>query len=606
LKLETRNWKRIAGVMAGMALASAIRAAEAFDWMPPASLETGLAAEPADGSPVPDIALTPTPKATADLAQYTREVVLDLKRFHIRNDGTEAEATSIGLNNALRDARTNGANRIVFPKGIYLISPTNPVIIDHQRTVIDLNGATLQIQSNGLPKYHIVEFVDGADGVRLYNGTLKGDRYSHDYKTVAGTHEWGTCLSFTGGRNLEVDHLRLIEGSGDGVSSGTTGARTRPELLARIKHSVYAKDLEPGAFSDTGAKVESRAKTRSIAPFDLSRCEGAFEFGYMAGYMGYPFIKGRGYQACFYDADMKFISRVRALQYRKVAVPEGARYLHLEFNQPAIADEPAHYGAAKGDWIARITNFRPATDVHFHHNEVSGNRRLGLAYCGGQRWLIESNHFAGNGGTAPAFGVDFEDGWELMQDVVFRNNTFKDNQAGDLVVCAGSELLFEGNVFEKSVSTAGRPHNYTFRNNRYTGGAVHYTTRTGTASIHDNLYSNCTLSITFDTKAVADGLYRPEGQTVVTPPLTLVDETLVDVGPLTGTYLCFRNSRLTRVKATAGKETRLIDFRNCELSDSALEYENGPTNILFRLNACRGDFREGGPGLGRKVGAAGR
>lgn len=600
MKLDTRNWARLTGLMAGVALATAARAVEPYDWMPPASLGTELAAAPADGSRPPEITLTPTPQATAVLSNYTREVVIDLRRFNIRNDGTQPEATSSGLNQALRDARTNGANRIVFPGGLYLISPTNPVVIDHRQTVIDLNGATLQIQSNGLPRYHLVEIVDGADGVRLCNGTLKGDRASHDFGTGKGTHEWGTCLAVLGGRNLEVDHLRLIEGTGDGVSSGTTGARTRPELLARIKYSVSARDFEAGGFDAAGAPVESREKMRSKAPFDLSDCEGAFEFGYTAGYMGYPFIKSRDYQAYFYDAGKQFLVRQRALQYRKVAVPVGARFLHLEFNQPAIDDEPAHYGASKGGWIGRITNFRPPTDVHFHHNEVSRNRRLGMAYCGGQRWLVESNHFAGNGGTAPGFGIDLEDGWELMQDVVFRGNTFEGNQAGDLVVCAGSELLFEGNVFEKAVSTAGRPHNYTFRNNRFTGGAVHYTTRTGVAAFHGNLYSNCTLSITFDTKAVADGLFRPAGQTVGTPPLTFAGETLVDVRRLTGSYLCFRDSRLTRVQATAGRETRLIDFRNCELTDCTLEYENGPTNLVVRLDASRGAFREAGPGLQRK------
>ncbi len=107
----------------------------------------------------------------------------------------------------------------------------------------------------------------------------------------------------------------------------------------------------------------------------------------------------------------------------------------------------------KGDWIARITNLRPPTHVHFHHNVLAQNRRLGMAFCGGQKWLIENNRFEENGGTAPAYGVDFEDGSELMQDVVFRRNSFRGNRAGDLVVCAGSELVFEHNEFEKTVVT---------------------------------------------------------------------------------------------------------------------------------------------------------
>ena len=41
------------------------------------------------------------------------------------------------------------ANRIVLPKGTYLISETEPIEIDHNDTIIDLNGAKLQINPNG-------------------------------------------------------------------------------------------------------------------------------------------------------------------------------------------------------------------------------------------------------------------------------------------------------------------------------------------------------------------------------------------------------------------------------------------------------------------------
>ena len=56
--------------------------------------------------------------------------------------------------------------------------------------------------------------------------------------------------------------------------------------------------------------------------------------------MGYPFIKGRVFQAYFYDADMKFLERKKCLQYRKVTIPNEARWMNLEFNQPEVSDTP--------------------------------------------------------------------------------------------------------------------------------------------------------------------------------------------------------------------------------------------------------------------------
>ncbi len=582
----------------------ALRAAETFDWMPPEASSDQLRGDDSSVEQIiPEITLTKTPKPTADLSKFTKVYTIDLKQFGISNDGTHPVETAKGINAALQEAKASGANRIVFPKGTYLISEKDPVVIDHKDTVIDLNGATLQINPNGLKGYSVVQFVYGAENVRLTNGTLKGDKDTHDYKTTPGTHEWGDGVRFISGRNLEVDHLTSFNMTGDGAVTDVHGTRTRPELLARIKHTIHAKDIESGAFTEKGAPVAISEKTRSIKPFDLSKCEDQFEFGYMAGYMGYPFIKGRIYQAYFYDAEMNFLEKRKCLQYRKVAIPPKAKWMNLEFNQPEVTDVPAHEGAAKGEWVARITNFRSPTDVHFHHNVLSNNRRLGLAYCGGQKWLIEDNLFEGNGGTAPAYGVDFEDGSEMMQDVVFRNNRFKGNRGGDLVVCAGTEMIFEGNEFEKSVVMWGRPHNYVFRNNRYLGGKVIYKTRTGIARIHNNHYENCKLSIDFDTKAVADGLVRKAGQTVSTPPLRLENETLVNVAEISGTYFNFANSTIRDSKFVAGKDTRLIRLLNCKTTGASIFYEATGPEVDVKIEGGEGKVAEDGPGLKRKKAA---
>jgi len=581
--------------------ACTVHAADTFDWLPSEAQGAELSAEALGGERIiPTVILTQTPKATADLSRFTKVYKIDLAKFGIPGDGTNAEATSKGLNAALQDAKATGANRIVFPSGTYLLHETMPLVIDHKNTVIDLNGATLKIQSNGLPKYALVEIVQGAENVRLTNGTLEGDKATHDYKAVAGTHEWGAGVRFVSGDQIEVDHLTLENMTGDGVVSEHSGTRNRPELLQRIKHSIYLKHLEPGAFSEAGAKIADAAKTRSIKPFAVVDDEREFELGYMGGYMGYPFLKGRVFTVYFYDAEMKFLERSKSLQYRKTPIPSAARWMNLEFHQAEVTDVPAHAGAVKGEWIARITNFKPSTNVHFHDNLLARNRRLGMAYCGGQKWLIEHNRFEENGGTAPAYGVDFEDGSELMQDVVFRRNKFRGNRGGDLVVCAGSELIFEENEFEKNVVTWGRLHNYTFRNNRYNGGSVIYTTRTGVANIHGNRYENCKLSITFDTKAVADGLVRRAGKTVATPPLRLENETLVNVADVTGTYFDLAKCDITRSTFTAGKETRLVRLRDCKLDASSLRFEADGPPVRVTIEATTGALVESGPGLTRK------
>ena len=151
--------------------------------------------------------------------------------------------------------------------------------------------------------------------------------------------------------------------------------------------------------------------------------------------------------------------------------------------------------------------------------------------------------------------------------------------------------------------TWGRAHNYVFRNNRYNGGSVIYTTRTGIASFHDNRYENCKLSIVFDTKAVADGLVRKSGQTVSTPPLKLENETLVNVTSITGTYFDFTNCNIRASQFIAGKDTRLIRLLACKVTGSSILYEAEGPDVDVKTEGVEGMPVETGPGLKRRKSA---
>jgi hypothetical protein len=602
----SRHWKRsallVAGVLATVALPSLSEApAGGYQWMPPEAADGGsVLTEAFSARTLLPVTITKIPKATAGISKFTKRYTIDLQKFNIKNDGTEAEATARGLNAALQDAKAQGANHIIFPKGTYLISEKATITLNLQDAVVDLNGATLQMNSNGLDHYVMVRVDRDAHNLRLTNGTLRGDRDTHDYKTVKGTHEACSLLDIQSGRELEFDHLTFTNAPGYAIKTGSSGSRNRTELLAMIPYLVEFKNLESGGYSERGEAVADASKTRTVKAYDTSRVGGEFEFGYSGGYMGFPFILDRHYQVLFYDAEMKFLEKRDAFQFRKVTVPENAKFMRFEFNQGEVSTVPAHSGAANVGFCGRITNFKPPTDVHFHDNLVSDNRALGLAFTGGQKWIIENNQWEGNGGQAPGYAIDFEDGWEMMQDVVLRRNIFKKNQH-DLVVCAGSELIVEDNDFEKSVVFLGRVYNATIHSNRFIGSRVYYTTRTGALKIRNNTYrDNPLVELTFDGKGVADGLMRAEGQAVATPPLTLLGETLENVKQFTGTYLKLEKSQLDNVQLVAGEKTLLVDLRGNKLTNATLTYQQNGGDVQFVVRDNEGVLSEGGAGLSRK------
>jgi hypothetical protein len=115
------------------------------------------------------------------------------------------------------------------------------------------------------------------------------------------------------------------------------------------------------------------------------------------------------------------------------------------------------------------------------------------------------------------------------------------------------------------------------------------------------VYEGGSLSLVFDTKAVADGLYRVPGKTVSTPPLVLKNETLTRMKSVTGTYFCFDDSRLDSATLTVGAETRLVRMNRCALTNVVLQFEAKGPPVEVRVEACAGTLSESGTGLGRKT-----
>ena len=574
-----------------------------FDWVPtPPSAGKALGDGKSQHVNLP-IQFTEIPKKTADKSKYTRKYTIDLEKFNISNKGENPVETAKGINAALQYAKKEKKNYILFPKGTYLIDEKTPIIIDLTDAIIDLNGSTIQINANGLAKYRLVRIVYGAKNLRLTNGKLKGDREKHDYKSVKSDFMGCVLLAIYGGENLEIDNLDISYAAGCGVGSraGTNWRESGPNQYIY----VYTKNFESGAFSKNGEKIKDNGKVRSIKPYDITKhaAEGSMEFGFTVGYMGFPFVKSRRYQACFYTKDMKFIRKMNLIQYKKFAIPkykrdgkeENAKYVHLEFNQP---DLKGTHG-----YSAFISNLKAPVNVHFHHNRLYKNRSLGFSYCGGQRWIMEDNLFEANGPQAPGYGIDFEDGWLLMQDVVFRNNKFKGNIRGDLVVCGGSELRFEGNEIDKNAIFWPACLSYEFLNNKVNAGQVIFSTRTGLVKSIGNVYQNCKIKMKYDGRGMNNGLYRPTqknmsgsaigGEVEPTNSIKFKKDTLLNVSSVTGPYLDFEECDINNTEFIAGGKTRLVRFEKCLIKNSSIHYTNGG-DIAFSMQGNKGELKESG------------
>ena len=413
-----------------------------------------------------------------------KEYKVDLDKFNISNNGENPVETSKGINQMLNEAKKEGCNKIVMPKGEYSISEENPIVMVSDM-IFDLNGSTFKINPNGLKHYVVINFTKCKNSI-LTNGIIQGDKEDHDYTTILGSHEWTTGIVFNDSENCQLENIIVKDFPGYGISSSLG------ENLSNLQIGVTNENLIIGNISNKG-KLNNKEKTiRTIEPLDISSVGGQFELGYNKGYMGYPYLKSKEYNSYFYDEDMNYLGMKECTKYKKVSIPKKAKYVHFVFFQEEI---PTSGDTDFGGTTVFLTNYNSPYKIKISNCTIEGHKALGMGLCGGRNFIIENNIFKQNGGGAPGYAIDLEDGWEYMDGYLFKDNKFIGN-SNDVVVCAGDNIIFESNEFSSTVYMWGRATNYNFINNTFENIKmnINYEYSTDTV-IQGNTYENCKIAI---------------------------------------------------------------------------------------------------------------
>ncbi|WP_302570632.1 right-handed parallel beta-helix repeat-containing protein [uncultured Clostridium sp.] len=413
------------------------------------------------------------------------EYKVNLSNFNISNTGKNPEATSKGINKMLKEAKEKGCNKITMPFGEYLISENEPIIMV-SNMILDLNGSTFKINSNGLQRYTVFNFTQCENSI-VTNGIILGDKDTHDYESKKGSHEWTCGVIFNDCENIELKDITIKDFPGYGISSSLG------ENISNLVIGVTKDNLEKGNINAKGEFINDPETIRTMEPLDISEVGGQFELGYNKGYMGYPYIQSKTYDSYFYDENMNFISKQEScMQYKKIQIPDKVYYVKFVFHQQEV---PVNGDTDFNSTTVFLTNYLSPYKIKISGCTIEGNISLGMGLCGGRNFIIENNIFKNNGGSSPGYTVDLEDGWEYMDGYLFKNNEFIEN-SNDVVICAGDNIIFEENKFTSTVYVWGRATNYSFINNNFKDifMNINYEYSTDTV-IQGNTYENCKIEI---------------------------------------------------------------------------------------------------------------
>lgn len=363
---------------------------------------------------------------------------VNLRKYGISSDGTNAEATTSGINRALSDAIAGGYSSVVFPYGTYLIAADSQIEVVGNLTV-DFNHSVLRKEANANSGYQMVKIAGRHNTVR--NATLYGDRETHDYSD-GGTHEWGNGVVVTADASCAtVENMDIFDLTGYGIN--ITGSYNQ---VAAINEAMVA-----GCYDiTTGELTESSEYTVLNYTLDITN-EKILNHMFILGgngYGGHGIDEPEGFYMTFYDETDAYLGYSHHHCFYDAVDLESLLYQHptLRYIKFSILNTDTETEAT-----IQIRSSYTCEDVTIRNCEIARCRTLGIAVTGGKRIDIENVKIHDIGGALPGYAVDIEDGYQLNQYVNFRNCAFYNNRYGAITIVKAREVTVDSCDFQGSV-----------------------------------------------------------------------------------------------------------------------------------------------------------
>lgn len=499
----------------------------------------------------------------------------DIAKYGIRNDGTNSEATTNGLNRLFTDLNANKKTNVKLPTGVYAINP-DITLIPKSNLTLDLNTSKFKIDANGKNGSTMIHLKE-VENLTLKNGTIEGDRYDHDYSTYNAnttSHEFNVGIKIDqNARNINIDNITFtkITGYGLAIFQGTQYCNTALDKTI----------MESGSYDDNGNKVSNSTTIRYPNRVNITEHAkyGYLQVGTLLKYQNYVFNSTRVVTVLIFDSNDKLLSKTTSNMYRPITVPKNASYCYLVFNQ----SDPSDY--LKGDiYTLDVFHMRPPRDCNITNCTFDNNRCLCIAICGGWNIKIEGNTFKNTSKPTsdtsspnyqhgkPGYAIDIEDGWESTQDLTINNNVFTNNGYGDIVSLAGDNTVITNNQFTGRVAMYSRNTNYVAQYNTITNGIAMWETEKDYGfTINHNIYIDTTI------KAKCYNPYDVDHY-------SFTNETITNGQMQLDTSITLKNSTITLDGVANSRFTGSYDtctISNFDGSDSNSDYNTG-----IKLNNC--------------------
>lgn len=385
----------------------------------------------------------------------------------------ESRATREGLQNLINDKKTEGYNQVKLLNSIYRVDHNSPLYIPNEFT-LDMNGATLKLNQFSGDEALMIDINNVSDS-HVKNGIIKGDYYEHDYTNSPNNSEWVNGIAISNeALYCSYENITVEDITGYGVTNGIN-----PDGGGYLHYTAGSlKNFISGDINrNTGELIEESTRTTSDF-LDISKALNN-DYLSVSRYLGYQGVSGGTWNIIchFYDADKNYIKSIDSYQYRRVRIPENSKYLRVTLlNNEYPTDLNVQY-------------FKVPTNSSFKNIKIDNVRCVGMAQAAMNNFLVEDIEISSSGQSSAKCAYDAEDGWDMMQDVTFREMNFHDNPYNEFLTCAGHNFVIEDMIAGK-IYLWPRTNSYTIRNNnniKSITSEYENRTRTGYSRITNNI-----------------------------------------------------------------------------------------------------------------------
>lgn len=355
-------------------------------------------------------------------------------------------------------------NYLTLPTGTYKMKFGETLALKDNLT-LDLNGSEIVLEEGQAGNKGIQVNIQQCYDTHVINGTIVGDRDTHDYKNSPNNSEWVNGINIEGrSKYCSYENVEVKNITGYGSTLGFGCDRDGANYCWGITYhkGVWNKDLQ-----------YEESDYYDLSKFKVDGCN-FIQVGKYLGYQGNPCIYTWYYRLQFFDEDKNLLDDFNCYFYRKVFIPNNVKYCKiLSIRETNFLN-------------ASIFAFKTPVNCEFNKVKHVDCRCVGCAPSAMESLRLIDCYFTNCGTNAAKCAFDSEDGWDMMHDFYMTGTVFENNPYNHWLTCAGHNFLLEYNEYPGDMYFWTRCQNYTVRNNKIGNIKEESNNSTHHVKIYDN------------------------------------------------------------------------------------------------------------------------